>query len=117
MMDLVPDLSIDSLRILEKVFILSLMLTLNQSIIRGLRTLFIGIQATHSYWKISYLDGIGFGSVHRGTSLLDSMGPVSEDPYYQRPSRRLWRLLWSRASEGLEQGSCSASSCSETYDP
>ena len=93
MMDLVADLAIDSLILLEKVFILSLVLTLNPSIIRGQSTLFIGVQSTRSSFRIGYLDGLGFSPIHRGPSPLDSGEPLPGDPYYQVPSRRLWRLL------------------------
>ena len=73
-MDLVVDLAIDSLRMLEKVFMLSLVLTLNPSITRGRHTLFIGVQATRSSWRTSYLDGLGFSLHSIGAQVLWILG-------------------------------------------
>ena len=50
---------------------------------RGLRTLFIGVQATRSSWGTSYPNGLGFRSVHRG------LGPKAVEIIREKPIKTM----------------------------
>ena len=72
-MDIVADLDSRSSECRENKCI-ALVQTIVRTESRGLRTLFIGVQATRSSWRTSYLDGLGFHLVHQGPSPLDVGG-------------------------------------------
>ena len=75
-MDFVTDLAIDSLRLLERMFF-SLVLILHLSITRGLRTLFIGVQATRSSFRIQIPKWARVYSNPSGPKSIGLWGPAA----------------------------------------